>query len=178
MNQFPATDKADLGYLPTYLEIAARIGIRGAVCEIGVDRGGSLLLWRLLFPSGLIVGVDHDPNCKWPAGTYSLIADQTDPRLPEALAALTPGFDLIVDDASHEGALSLRTFDLLWPLVLAGGYYVVEDWHIGLPEYAGSYGGRDGRMLDVAAALWPRSADHDVHSVTYRLGQIIVRKAG
>ncbi|MGA0608309.1 class I SAM-dependent methyltransferase [Phenylobacterium sp. VNQ135] len=37
-------------------------------------------------------------------------------------------FDLVIDDASHDYELSLRSFDGLFPLIKPGGIYVLEDW--------------------------------------------------
>ena len=42
------------------------------------------------------------------------------------MAPLGP-YDLIVDDASHKAKHQVIGFDLYWPLVKPGGWYVVED---------------------------------------------------
>jgi hypothetical protein len=38
------------------------------------------------------------------------------------------GFDIIIDDASHNYPLSLASFNGLFPLLRPGGVYVLEDW--------------------------------------------------
>jgi cephalosporin hydroxylase len=125
-----STDKVHPhGYLPDYRRLAALLPPQPAVCEVGVLRGESLVMWQDFFPGGTIIGVDCDEGATWPAGTIAVISQQDDPGLAEAVSAYAPGgLDLIVDDASHIGSLTLATFALLWPLVKPGGFYVVEDW--------------------------------------------------
>lgn len=164
-----ATDKVRLGYLPTYLGLAAELGTSARVVEVGVLRGDSLVMWQSLFPEGTIVGVDHDANARWPEGTVRVVVGQNDAALPGMVAEYGP-FDLIVDDASHEGALTRRTWDLLWPLVAPGRYYVIEDWQVAF------WHERDQSMLRMAESLLPAIEDGDAESITYRHGQIILRK--
>ena len=166
-------------YLGAYQRLATQIGPAGKVCEIGVRRGGSLQLWQALFPQGIIAGADRDPACHWPDGTIRIIAAQDDPELPRLLKFVSPGgYDLIVEDASHAGALSQATFRLLWPLVKPGRWYVMEDWQIGLP--VPEWDMYDGSMLEAAQSLLPllRSRDGDCESVEYRYGLAIAAKRG
>jgi len=117
------------GYIPDYLRLARALGPAAVACEVGVHEGGSLAMWQDLFPQGMVIGVDNDPSCTWPEGTRRVIAEQDDPALAVMVAGhALAGCDLIVDDASHVGQLSMATFALLWPLVRPGGFYVVEDW--------------------------------------------------
>jgi hypothetical protein len=188
------TDKYSLGYYPAYAELAKRIGPAGRVLEVGVAAGGSLRMWRELFPDGLIAGADLDPGCTWPEGTEMILATQDSPYLALRARELSPGgWDLIVDDASHVGELSERTFALLWPLVRPGGWYVLEDWPVAFTEpYAssGSYGGQS--MLRLAQS-WirqlepaPGAADmggyaavpagSGIGELWYRFGQAMVHK--
>jgi len=176
---WPNTDKVTLGYLPTYQAIAEELGPWANVCEVGVHEGESLRLWQALFPQGRVVGVDVSPNATWPAGTVVVIADQTAEDLPaQLLAHSARGYDLIVEDASHNGDASRRTWELLWPLVTPGGFYVIEDWQVGFAEWDTSRGPRQPTMLATAAALLYTlsSDDGDVESITYRYGQIVLRK--
>jgi hypothetical protein len=53
----------------------------------------------------------------------------------ERLAAAVPGFDVIIDDASHASfhqQLALRT---LWPKLTPGGLYIIEDLHWQSPYF-------------------------------------------
>ena len=169
------TDKVAQGYLPAYNGIADLLGDAARVCEIGVFRGGSLATWLDLFPKGLVAGVDIDPDALWPDGTIRIVAAQDDPALPGLLRGHAPEWDLIVDDASHDGVLSGATLDLLWPLVSPGGFYVIEDWFTGFPEYRGPC--RSPEMLDLAESLIGRlRRGSDTESVSYRYGMAIIRK--
>lgn len=170
------TDKVQLGYLPTYLTLAGRIGTGGRVCEVGVDLGYSLAMWQALFPQGLVVGVDHDPSAHWPDGTTRVVCEQDDPRMPSLVGDVSSSFDLIVDDASHHGGLTRATFELLWPLVTPGGWYVVEDWQVAF----GDWPSFDASMLEMAQGLLAKldRPDGEVAEVTYRYGMILARKRG
>lgn len=164
-----ATDKVSLGYLPTYYGLAEELGPAARVIEVGVLDGGSLEMWQSLFPNGTVVGVDRNYRSRWPEGTVRVVAAQDDAELPAMVAEHGP-FDLVVDDASHEGALTRRTWELLWPLVAPGRYYVIEDWQVAFwPD-------RDDSMLRMAESLLPTLDGTDVDCITYRHGQIILRK--
>lgn len=167
------TDKVRLGYLPTYQRIAAEIGIRGKVLEVGIQEGYGLEMFQTLFPWGVVVGVDINDRATWPEGTVRIVADQSDPELPALVGEFAP-FDLIVDDASHRGALTRATFDLLWPLLRRGGYYVIEDWQVAFWP-----GWDDTSMLHLAQSLLPMLGhpDGEVESILYRHGQAVLHKA-
>ena len=169
------TDKVQQGYMPSYNYIADLLGGAARVCEIGVWQGGSLSTWKDLFPSGVIAGIDTNPSSSWPEGAIKIIASQDDPKLPEILAGYSPEWDLIVDDASHDGRLSARTLDLLWGMVSPGGFYVIEDWFVGFSHYNGPC--KSPEMLDLAKSLLERlHHDSDTESVSYRYGMAIIRK--
>lgn len=171
MKSYFNTDKIyQHGYFPEYMRIAAELGPSAQVCEIGVEEGESLRMWQSLFPLGKITGVDISPASVFPKGVRSVISAQDNPELAE----LGP-FDLIVDDASHNGKLSRRTFEIMWPRVADGGYYVVEDWFIGIEKYHdGSY---DPSMLaTVAGFLQLLTKKSEVESILYKYGLAILRK--
>jgi hypothetical protein len=169
------TDKVQQGYMPSYNYIADLLGGAARVCEIGVLRGGSLSTWKDLFPAGTIAGVDTNPQSCWPEGTIRIVASQDDPALPEMLAKHCAQWDLIVDDASHDGNLTARTLDLLWDMISPGGFYVIEDWFTGFDHYNGPC--KSPQMLDLVKSLLDRlSHDSDTESVSYRYGMAIIRK--
>jgi hypothetical protein len=169
-----ATDKITHGYLPTYLRIAAELGPAARVCEIGVSQGHGLDLFQALYPDGLVAGVDRDAASRWPPGTVTVICGQDDATLPGRLAQHSPAWDLIADDASHQGALTTATFGLLWPLIAPGGFYVIEDWMTGLPHVWPEYG---SSMLTAVQGLLPLlTKGSDVEDITYRYGLAVLRK--
>jgi hypothetical protein len=174
-----ATDKVAHGYLPAYSHLAKDLGTAARICEVGVAGGGSLDMWRVMCPQATIAGIDNDPEARWPEGTVKILASQDDPQIVKLLDAEEDAWDLIVDDASHDGALTEATLNLLWPLVSPGGYYVIEDWFVGF----GCHNGYDDSMLRLAKKLLDRLdpfyADDfmDVESVEYRHGMAILRKS-
>jgi Methyltransferase domain len=167
-----ATDKIGHGYLPAYLRIAAELGPAAKVCEVGVEHGHGLDLFQALFPAGLICGVDADGGSRWPDGTITVICDQASDTLPGRLRQHAAQWDLFVDDASHDGALTAATFGLLWPLVAPGGFYVIEDWMTGL----GWPGHDDSMLLAAQGLLTLLRRDGDVEDITYRYGLAVLRK--
>jgi len=166
------------------LRIASEIGIAGRVCEIGVAGGGSLEMWQSLFPHGIVVGVDNKSYADggllvkivlgeapaysgiyWPDGTVRVVAEQDDPTLPDKLKETASEFDLIVDDASHDGELTKRTWELLWPMVAPGRWYVVEDWM------------EVSMHPTIVSFLWKLlDKESDVESIEYRYGMAILKK--
>jgi Methyltransferase domain len=169
------TDKVAQGYMPAYLDIAADLGPAARVCELGVFSGGSLAAWQQIFPRGLVAGVDINPGAGWPDGTIRIVASQDDPALPALLAGYSPEWDLIVDDASHDGTLTAAALDHLWPLVAPGGFYVIEDWFVGFADYTGAC--KSPAMLGVARGLLERlRPGTDTEWVSYRYGMAVIRK--
>lgn len=182
------TDKIDHGFLPTYLGIMNQLTRRQlppVVVELGVRDGSSLEMWQTLSPQSLIIGVDNSADCKrfCPPGTFFIHSDQAADELPDEIAELirneTGGYqfvDLLVDDASHLGPLTLGSFQNLWHLVAPGGYYVIEDWYVGFEKWR-DY---DRSMLDLVELLIgnfdTKPLPNDVDSMELRYGLAILRK--
>jgi len=100
--------------------------------ELGIQRGHSMLIWKEYFPRATIVGLDCDPRPeRFPQDSrfHFVQGGQDDPAvLDQAIAAAGAPFDIIIDDASHLGYLTARSFSYLFPLALKrGGIYVIED---------------------------------------------------
>jgi glycosyltransferase involved in cell wall biosynthesis len=108
-----------------------------ALLEIGVNRGGSLYLWRDYFEHGTIVGIDLAPPGDFadPSGRCRIFqCDQSDaPALRSIAKSVAPdGFQIIIDDASHLGTLTAATFTtLFYDHLQHGGFYAIEDWGTG-----------------------------------------------
>lgn len=127
------TDKASgfHNYCPIYERYFAELRHTPvALLELGVYRGASLRMWREYFdnPSSYFWGVDYNTGCC--VGQEDRLEvfriDQEDPRLANELLADYP-LNIVVDDCSHRSDLTIASFKNLWPLVVAGGFYVVED---------------------------------------------------
>lgn len=104
--------------------------------ELGVYHGGSLLLWRDYFKRGIIAGLDIEPvEIDDPTGRIRVYqGGQQDTELLDRIAReIAPdGFDIIIDDCSHVGALTRTSFWHLFDKHLkSGGLYVIEDWGTG-----------------------------------------------
>ena len=109
--------------------------------ELGVADGSSMSVWRDYLPKATIVGIDVAEGPRWIEAhhrVHFLRGSQDDPTLLDRAAAVAGGkFDLIVDDASHLGFLTKRSFSHLFPRWLAaGGHYAIEDFGTAFrPEY-------------------------------------------
>ena len=129
------TDKAY--YLPVYEEHLAPFAGRGIkLLELGIAKGGSLLLWRDYFPNGTIVGLDRERvQLEDPTGRIHVYQGaQEDTELLDRIAReIAPeGFDIIIDDCSHQGELTRISFWHLFEHHLKpGGLFAIEDWGTG-----------------------------------------------
>jgi hypothetical protein len=107
--------------------------------ELGVYKGGSLLLWHDYFPQAKIVGIDiHLPeNFQSSDRIHLFEGSQSDKKfLSDVAQKIAPeGFDIIIDDASHIGELTKIAFWHLFDNYLnPGGLYIIEDWGTGYWE--------------------------------------------
>jgi len=132
------TDKAlHTHYLRSYEQYFDKLRDKEVrLLELGVYKGGSLLLWRDYFQKGLIVGLDLNPvqlnDLSGRIRTYS--GQQQDTNLLDRIGAETApgGFDVIIDDCSHIGELTRISFWQLFDNHLKpGGLFVIEDWSTG-----------------------------------------------
>ena len=100
--------------------------------ELGVHQGLSMKMWEQYFPQATIVGLDGevrpdifpvDPRFHFMHGA------QDDPvLLDKAITAAGGPFHIIIDDCSHLGCHSARSFAYLFSNGLEpGGIYVIED---------------------------------------------------
>jgi hypothetical protein len=115
------------------------------ILELGISSGASLLIWREYFPKAKIVGLDIrlipailDPY-RANGSVTCVQGDQSDANiLAQCLSHATAGkFDVIIDDASHVGALSKGSFDFLFSHGLKErGLYFIEDYGTGyIPNF-------------------------------------------
>lgn len=131
------SDKIISGYLTVYDELFQSLVHQPVkLLEIGIYRGGSLRLWRDYFPHGQIAGVDLNlpDNLKEVDRIQIFQGSQDDgPFLQQVAREVAPeGFDIIIDDGSHLGDLTRKTFWHLFEKHLKpGGYYIIEDWGTG-----------------------------------------------
>lgn len=150
------TDKITHRYLDVYDPILAPwVGKEIKLLEIGIHKGGSLQLWRDYFRLGIIIGIDIKlPHHFVPRERIQIFkGSQADEQFLSEVAnkAAPEGFDIIIDDASHIGALTKTAFWHLFDNHLKpGGLYVIEDWGTGyLDDFP------DGKRLDAVNSPLP-----------------------
>lgn len=121
--------KSSWDYLRHYQRIFDRFREQPInIIEIGVASGSSLGVWKLLFSRARIIGVDISPSCKRFEGDRVTIeiGSQDDPEFLARLCADYPP-TIIIDDGSHRSDHMIYTFERMFPSLLPGGLYVVED---------------------------------------------------
>jgi predicted O-methyltransferase YrrM len=117
------------------------------ILELGIAEGGSCAFLTLLAKPKKFVTIDLEPS-RLPALDAFILArgldevikpfygvDQSDRnRLNEILDAELGDqpIDLVIDDASHDYELSRASFEILFPRVAPGGWYLIEDWSASL----------------------------------------------
>ena len=130
------TDKSQL-YLNNYERYFQSIADQNVkLLELGIDKGGSLLMWRDFFQNGRIVGLDLEYfDVDDPKGKIKVYqGDQRDVNLLSRIGGecAPEGFDIIIDDASHIAEFTKISFWHLFDNHLKpGGIYVIEDWRTG-----------------------------------------------
>lgn len=131
-------DSDKKNYWKNYCELFSPLVDKNVkLLELGVHKGGSLLLWQDYFQKGHIIGLDIEPveieNASGRIRVYQ--GFQHDTALLDDIGrqeAEPGGFDIIIDDASHIGDFTRISF---WHLfnnwLKPGGLYVIEDWGTG-----------------------------------------------
>lgn len=128
------SDKWSL-YLPEYDRLLAPYRKRSVrILEIGIQNGGSLEIWQRAFPQAVsIVGCDINPDCA--RLQYSdprisvIVGDANTDEVTGRIQALSPGFDIIIDDGSHRSHDIIQSFARYFPLLADGGLFIAEDLH-------------------------------------------------
>ncbi|KAF1046224.1 class I SAM-dependent methyltransferase [Xylophilus sp.] len=102
--------------------------------EIGVQNGGSLEIWSRYFAQAqILVGSDIEPGCA--ALTFDsprvqlVVADVNTDEAQSRILALSPVFDIVIDDGSHRSSDIVESFCRYFPRLAEGGVFVAEDLH-------------------------------------------------
>jgi hypothetical protein len=135
------------------------------VVEFGVSHGGSLQMWKAYFgPQARIFGIDIDPRCKalTEPQIEIVIGDQEDREFLRSLAAQVGDVDVLIEDGGHTMTQRIATFEELWPNIVEGGVFLMEDLHTSYwPKYGGGYR-REGTFIEYAKNLIDQ--EHAWHS--------------
>jgi hypothetical protein len=149
-------------YFPIYSKHFARFrGKPVRILEIGIYRGGSLDMWEWYFGSQVtLVGVDIDEAARAASDPRHVveIGDQTDPEFLRRVAEKHGPFDIVIDDGGHEMTQQIVTAETLFPLLVEGGVFLVEDCHTSYWESHNGGRGREGTFIE-----WTKQRVDDVN---------------
>jgi hypothetical protein len=131
-----------LHYFPIYERHFARYINQPLIFwEIGVQKGGSLQMWKQYFgPHAIIVGIDIDDDCKQHEehNINICIGDQSDHAFLEGVIKKFGVPDIVLDDGSHKMSDITSTFSFMYDKLPKNGIYAVEDLHTAYwEEYEG-----------------------------------------
>lgn len=101
--------------------------------------GNSLFMWKSYFQKANIFSLDiHDKKALEQNRIKIFQGSQVDANFLREVVKTAGGFDVIIDDGSHLNEHVIKSFDILFPLLNDGGWYVVEDMQTAyLPDYGG-----------------------------------------
>ncbi len=125
--------------------------------ELGCFTGASLKMWKEYFPKAKIVGVDLDKSLTRIVEDRIdfICSNATSPDLPELLEEDLGTISCIIDDCSHAWSDQRLSFEMLFPLLNSGGYYIIEDLECGAE---GAYPSHPPKVLD-AQLFWDYAMD-------------------
>lgn len=125
--------------------------------ELGCYTGASLKMWKEYFPHGDIIGVDlNEKLVSLEEERISFVcSDAVAEDLPEKLSKFGQNIMCIIDDCSHAWGDQRRTFEMLFPMLKSGGYYIIEDLECGA---MGAYPNYPPKVLD-AQVFWDYAMD-------------------
>lgn len=101
--------------------------------------GASVALWKKIFPDADLWEAEFNAACVEKAkldgklnGFNTLVGDQMDIATLDKWIEDSGGanFDIVIDDGDHQNCQIWTTFQKLWPRLLPGGLYFIEDLFI------------------------------------------------
>lgn len=95
--------------------------------EIGVEGGGSLLMWREYFPNAEIFGIDEKP-CGQLGGRERIRTFEGDAYEKSMVDLVGEDFDIIIEDGPHTLKSILFVVEEYINKLAPGGILVVEDF--------------------------------------------------
>ena len=163
------TDKASLyklrdtvikghDYLKYYeLFLSTLLDEEFALVELGCFTGASLKMWKEYFPKAHIIGVDlNEKLSSLEEDRISFVcSDAVAEDLPQKLLYCNNNIMCIIDDCSHAWGDQRRSFEMLFPILKSGGYYIIEDLECGA---MGAYPSYPPKVLD-AQVFWDYAMD-------------------
>ena len=105
-----------------------------AICEVGVNAGGSLAAYRKYFGErAQIYGVDlfnstfMEANATYGRPQRMFTGSQGSPAFWRAFREQVPRLDVLIDDGGHTAALQVTTLEEMLPHLAPGGVLLTED---------------------------------------------------
>jgi hypothetical protein len=137
---YPAIYEILLGHRRQQIGSVLEIGIgtmipdaRSSMVDWALDGykpGGSLRAWRDWFPNAIVTGLDVQVDTQFNDEPFivTLLCDsRSKTEVVARLGDTQHFFDLIIDDGDHDAVAQLQTCENLWPYLMPGGLYVIED---------------------------------------------------
>lgn len=131
------TDKQTIhSYGPVYEQLLCPLANSNCtILEVGIQLGGSMLLWHDLLPNSFVIGVDiekaYDPSIpeRMEADRYKFLIEnaycfETINKIKEIAK---DGIDVIIDDGPHTLKSQEQFLELYLPLLKKGGVAIIED---------------------------------------------------
>jgi 8-demethyl-8-(2-methoxy-alpha-L-rhamnosyl)tetracenomycin-C 3'-O-methyltransferase len=146
------TDKQEHGYTAFYDDLFFPIRFSPIrMLEIGFAKGRSAKMFAEFFPMAVIHVLDHSPDMsyynRFPKQLRKrIIVHQGDQGSKEDIGRMIDAvangpsnaekrgyrqFHVIIDDGCHVPSYQIKSFEMLWEHLAPGGYYVIEDMHVG-----------------------------------------------
>jgi hypothetical protein len=158
LGRFYGTNKSNPNqrYTPLY-ERYLRHRRAEALCilEIGIGGyetgtgGSSLRVWRTYFPKARVYGIDIYPRDLREPRIETFCGSQSDRAFLLDVVQRIGAPDVVIDDGSHRSSDIIASFQTLFPLLAAGGLYVIEDTQYSFqPDYGGGPPGTDGTSVE------------------------------
>ena len=127
-------------YTPFYYDLLKNVPVT-SMLEIGIGSpstmpntpnyvtAAGLRMWADFFPNADVYGIDISTDCMVTGvpRVHTHAISQTDEQGLVQLAMLAGGFDLIVDDGSHDKDHQVFSAKVLMPFLNNGGIYIIED---------------------------------------------------
>ncbi len=130
------TDKGKSGYLDIYDEWFEPFQNKSDVkiLEIGIKKGGSIILWSEYFEDVVVYGMDNDHGGQmkfdWQRAPDNVTVFDGNQANRDDLQLMVDNFqefDIILDDGGHRMPQQQISFGFLFPYIKSGGLYIIED---------------------------------------------------
>jgi hypothetical protein len=161
LKSIPRLHKYETLFAAYHNHFARFRGQNVTMLEVGVQSGGSILMWRWYFGQGLqYYGVDVDPKTQQFDNADNIriiVGSQSDPGFWDMVRAKVPLLDIFLDDGGHTMEQQVTTFRSMFSSVKPTGVYACEDLSTSYwPQFGGSPGaakpntmlGLSKRMVD------------------------------